>query len=277
MATVTKYMFDRRFDDPEEIAALQAQLSDQAEIEQEGPVEEEEEEEIPTFSQEELDAARAEGFASGKDEGIREAGDALEQRSSETLDVIAEVLNQLFHIQEQENDRIAEDSMNVAVAVVRKLFPDMAARDALGETESLFKTVISRLRTAPSVSIQINDALAETSANRLSRLSERAGFEGQLKIVTSPDTPLGDCQITWGDGGAERNSEALWHDIDAIIAGNVVAPENTAPVENTVAGTTRGGEIAPELETVVEGDHAVNAPDDNLTEPYPLDLGSSHG
>ena len=57
MTAVRKFLFERTFDDvmPEV-------------VEEQEPEEEEPEEVIPTFSEEEVNAAREEGFAAGKEE-----------------------------------------------------------------------------------------------------------------------------------------------------------------------------------------------------------------
>ena len=61
--------------------------------------EEEPEEIIPTFSEEELEQARAEGFEAGKEEGRREAADATEQKLLETIENACTQIGEIYNNQ----------------------------------------------------------------------------------------------------------------------------------------------------------------------------------
>src|SRR3546814_2280324 len=66
------------------------------------------------------------------------------------------------------------------------------------------------VRVAPNLVPEIEQRLKAAVAS--------AGFEGRL--VVAADAALGpaDCGIDWGDGGAERDMDGLWREIDAAIA-----------------------------------------------------------
>ena len=124
MATLTKFTFDLDFDAPK-----LAEEPTTAEAEEEA---EEVEEEIPTFSEEEVEQARAEGFEAGKEVGRKEAADATEQRLLESMDATCAELAKIYNAQADANADIAREMITIAAAISKKMFPDLNNRNALG-------------------------------------------------------------------------------------------------------------------------------------------------
>ena len=54
------------------------------------------EEAVLTFSEDQLNAARNEGYEAGREAGIQEAGDAIETKINESLGAIGSNLDELF-------------------------------------------------------------------------------------------------------------------------------------------------------------------------------------
>ena len=126
MASVTKFTFDLDFDQPEETANAEPDVVEE---------EEEPEEEIPTFSEEELEQARADGFAKGKEQGRKEAAEATEQRLLEAIEKTCGDLASIYNAQAEANREIARETIAIATGIAKKMFPDLNARNALGEVE----------------------------------------------------------------------------------------------------------------------------------------------
>ncbi len=213
MPAAKKFMFDTRFDE-------EPRPEEPAEVVEEEP-EAEEAEEAPTFSQDDVNAARDEGFAAGRDQGVREAAGVTERMTAEALGAVGERLAELFRIQQETNTATAADAVAVAAAVVRKLFPDLSRRNALGEVERLIEDVMDTMMGEPRVTIRVDAELHTALEEHVAGLATRHGFEGQIDVVADPELPAGDCRIEWRNGGAERNSDALWQEIDLIVARNL--------------------------------------------------------
>ena len=62
-------------------------------------------------------------------------------------------------------------------------------------------------------------------------LLPRTGFEGKLVYLGDDTMGASDVRLEWADGGAERNCERQWEEIDALIAralqSNTTAPEKS--------------------------------------------------
>ena len=148
--------------------------------EEEAAKKQEEEEAAPTFSEEELAAAREEAFQSGLQAGRQEVITGIEQQVSATLEVLSATIGQIGEQQSQANDLIARETVELAVAAVRKLFPNLAKRGGKEEVEKFVADIMSRLLEEPHLSIRVSETLAPEIERHFNDLSQQIGFAGKI-------------------------------------------------------------------------------------------------
>ena len=151
--------------------------------------------------------------------------DAAEIRAADALNVIGERLSEVFRIHEQANAETVRGAIAVAAAIARKLFPDLDRRNRLGEVEAIVRTSMERTMAVPRIVVHVNDSLTDDLSARIAVLRSETGFAGELVVAGDPNLQDGDCRIEWKDGGAERDTNALWQEIDEIIKNNLGADE----------------------------------------------------
>ncbi len=178
------------------------------------------------FGEEDLEQARTEGHAAGKEAGAQEAMQTIDQQISQATNAISTQLSALSEVQAQTNERNGREGLEVALSIVRKLFPHLAGRNGLGEIEAVVWDCLERLRNEPRIVIRICDSLLDPVEARLNELVARAGFEGKIVYLSQDDLGPGDVRVEWADGGAERDSEQLWREIDEITA-RIIEPAQT--------------------------------------------------
>ncbi len=220
MSNVKKFTFDLDFDAPEEPEVPEPEVEEEVEPEIV----------VPTFSEEELAEARTEAFAAGKEEGRKEAADATEQRLLESIEKASVHLNDIFARQIEANHEIAREMITISTAIAQKMFPDLNARNALGEVERVVQETLKAVTEEPRIQIMVNPELREPLTDRLATMTHRAGFEGKVFVNPDPSMPLGDCRIEWSNGAAVRDADALWGMIDNIIEHNLHGPEKDEAV-----------------------------------------------
>ncbi|MBT3306901.1 MAG: hypothetical protein HN377_10520 [Alphaproteobacteria bacterium] len=255
MAATRKFLFDRSFD---------GDVPESIEETEEKPEEAEPEVIVPTFSEEEIQAARTESFAKGKEEGISEAAAATERDILAVLQKLDGQFTSLFDAQETAGTSILDSAIAIASGITRKVFPALNEQGALGEIERIVTLAMGKILDEPSVTITIHPDIEAQFGERIGALSVDTGFKGEVLIQTSEDLPAGDCRIEWNSGGAKREAAVLWQEIDEIIERNLSgltdttdeapmpAPEPeleaaTEPVSEEVE--TPGDEQPPEPET----------------------------
>ena len=216
MTAVSKFLFDRSFD-------VHAPLPKEEEL---VVVEDPPEDVVPTFIEDDVNAARRQGFAEGKAEGIRESAVSAEATVTDALAVIGEKLSGLFQFQEEVNATAVRNAVTVATTIARKLFPGLNRLGALGEIEMIVERSMERITDQPRVSIYVGEHLLDALAARMDAITAAAGYRGEVALFADAGTPEGDCRVEWTDGGAERNAAAVWQDIDDIIERNLGVAEH---------------------------------------------------
>ncbi len=203
----------------------------------------------PKFDQEDLERARAEGQASGKEIGAQEAMQSIEQQISQAMNAVSAQLSGLSQAQVESHERQGREALEVALIVVRKIFPHLAGRHGLAEVESVVCDCLQRLRDEPRIVIRVADAVLDQVEARIGELAARAGFEGKVVYLAQDGLSPGDVRVEWADGGAERDSERLWREIEQITA-RVASPDTPKATPKATPEATPEAGAAPN-DTVV--------------------------
>ncbi len=220
MTAVKKFLFDLDFAVAEKPASgKEAEESEK----QEEPEEKEPEEEIPTYSEEEMARTREEGMAAGREVGIKEAADATERRIQDTLQALQGRITELFAIQKEANETVARDAVLIAAAMAQKALPDLNRRNALGEVGLLVERAIETVIDQGRFTVRVNGELHKPLEEKIRDMVAGMEFEDRLSIIADDGIEIGDCLIDWGDGGVNRNFNAILKNVDAIFEANMNA------------------------------------------------------
>ncbi len=168
---------------------------------------------------------RAIGFAEGHGAGAEEMRQSLEQYIAETL----ELLRQQFEVGNAQIDVIRQDferqAVELAVALIRRLMPETAARHGLVEIETRIAAALSELTDEPRVLVRVNPQHHADLAQRLEALKAGTGYDGRLALVSDASLDLSDVRLEWQAGGAERLERNLWSMVDAAMV-RIIGGEN---------------------------------------------------
>ena len=166
----------------------------------------------PTITATAHQAALAEAQAQGYREGLSALEAQLkteaERKVAAAFARIAEALEQLARSIGAVEGRFEAESVEVAVAVARKLAPQLIAREPLAEIAALAKECFGELLKAPHIVVRVNEALYASAREHLEDIARARGFEGRLVVLGEPDIQPGDCRIEWADGGLKRDRAA---------------------------------------------------------------------
>lgn len=218
MAAAEPFLFEVSFDE-EDLARAEAEAAEelaarQAELAQP-------EEDMPTFTEEQVDAARQEGYEAGRDAGVKETADAIEAKINDALGVIGNQFGDLFKRQALDTASTFTNAANIAVAIARKCFPYLNDTHGFPEIERMVREVLTEVLEEPRVIIHINPDLKEALDDRVATLAKESNFEGQIIVLEADDIAPGDCRITWSSGTAERDVPGTLDKIDQIVQANL--------------------------------------------------------
>ena len=161
-----------------------------------------------------LTEAEANGFRKGFAAAEAEASADARRRNTAALDRIASTTEALARTLDAVEARLEAETVEVAVAVGRKLATELVSREPMIEIASLATECFKQLVTTPHVVIRVHDSLHEFARDQINEIARHRGFEGRLVVLAEPDIAPGDCRIEWADGGLNRDKSAT----DTVIA-----------------------------------------------------------
>lgn len=192
------------------------------------PKPEEEKPPEPTFSRDELEAARQDGYAHGHAAGSKEAAAAVEADIARLVAVIGERLPVLSEDQAAANQRLLQDGARLATTIARKILPAFSARHGMEEIAALVSQCLQTLIDQPKITVRVAPPNIEAVRAHLDTAASASAFDG--RFLVEPETTMGpsDCRILWQGGGLERREADIWRQVDAATENYLGGlPKNT--------------------------------------------------
>jgi flagellar assembly protein FliH len=216
MSSARKFLFDFSFDAPEPPPDPQIAEAAAAEATREA----------------ELAALREAAFAEGRMVGVAEAASRAEAQSAAALERIEANVARLLAARAELAAAVERQAMELLLEMGRRVVPALARRNGLEEIAAMVALCLREAADEPRVVLRVADANFENLRERAGRIGESAGFAGKIVILADEALQAGDCRVEWADGGAERDAQRTWREIDAAM---MRALESSAK-----AGTHRG-------------------------------------
>lgn len=264
------FLFDYSFDDGAD-EARQAEEDARLQAEQDAV-----ENAPPTFSEEELLAARAEAHALGRQEGMADAMASIEQQVAGTLDAVFARVPKVFEEHAVWVRQMEADALRLATTMMRKLAPELTRDNELPEVEMVIREAFGYLTEQPKVMIRVAGPIEAALQDKVQLMAGRVGYEGQVVLIGDPELALDDCRISWQAGAVERALDETWHQIDDLIDRALQgAPMRTqsadaAPtVETAELDTAHAGSEHQETEAVSDEPDAA-PPIEDMPEELPM-------
>ncbi len=220
MAALRKFTFDRVFDKPPPVLAP---IPDAVETAAKAPEAAPETPAPPTFSEEDMAAARDEAFAQGREAGVKEMSESLERETRDALVATESALRELMWSQSAIATSATEGAIRIAKTAIRRLLPALAARDPLAEIEHLVGQAMSLVQGEAILNIYVNDRLLEPISARLRTLAAAEGFGDRITVHPLASIAPGDVRVEWGNGGIGRDMATIEKAIEEIVTRSLPA------------------------------------------------------
>ena len=190
-----------------------------------------------TFSEAEIEAARQDGFAAGREAALAEHLQSAEHRLTELLQQVTQRTAALGDAADDAVTDLTGEVLDIAMLAVRKVLPATAAANGLSEIEGLVRSCLSDLRAEPRVAVRLHVEALQSLQPRLEDLAASTGFDGKLVLLADDDLAPTDCTVLWADGGATRRVDDITTAVDAAIE-RFRAQDGAAPTTGVAQGDT---------------------------------------
>jgi len=180
----------------------------------------------PMFTEAEMqgacDVARRQGEEAGAARGRNEAVAAFDKQVVATLGTIAQQTAAIAKGIAAEA-QAAGKSVDLALAIVRKLHPALVERQGMAEIEAVLNQCLESLKQEPRLVAYVHSARLDALQERLAQLSASSGFEGRVVLIGDDEMGQSDCRVEWADGGVEREAGRIWRAIEETLTRYVAA------------------------------------------------------
>ena len=169
------------------------------------------------YTRNEIDATREAALAEGRAAGLSEAAKAAESLTAVSLATIAKGVGALLTTQDAATFDTQRRAMAAIHAILAKVFPGLAAKDALGEVEAFATKCLHEIIDEPRVVLRVANEIYAPLRERLDALAASSGYAGRIVLIADDAIAAGDARIEWADGGAERDLASQSAQITALL------------------------------------------------------------
>ena len=186
--------------------------------------EEIEEEILPSFSTEQLEAAERAGFEKGFEQGYASALAEFKNETYvrdnavlKTMETIEQTLRGVNDAHSRFLEAQKAPLARLAIGIAKKVAGDAVTANPSAEVEPLIKRCLAMLVEEPKVSIHVHQSMMKPIEEKIEKITAANSFMGDVIVMEDANLVAGDCRIEWKNGSAERNTKALWQNIESMI------------------------------------------------------------
>jgi len=197
----------------------------------------------PTFTEDDLEAAKAVAHAQGKSEGVREERAKREQLLADNLKLISEKLEHLFAEELYREKQYEEESLRLALEIIAQLSPSLIERFGKEELKKLLKDVMETQSEQTEIRIEVHPDYAGDIDQFIENLWYQNDNAPRCKVVANTEIELGGCALSWKDGGMVREPSKMVHQIKSsiedLLVNTILAPRKQPTTQTKPAETPK--------------------------------------
>ncbi len=209
----------------------------------------------PTFSEDDLEAAKAIAHSQGVAQGRTEEKEQRESFIAQHLNNIAEKLSSVFADETYRERQYEEEALKLGLKIIDLLAPSLNSRLGEEALKNALSSVLKRQSEQSEIRIEVNPESATEIDEYLETIWTDKDRAPRYKVLANSELEKGGCQINWTDGGSIRNPEKTAESIKEAIEGLLVeqvmskpnAPltieENNAIKEKESSDSLKGSEL----------------------------------
>lgn len=207
----------------------------------------------PTFSEEELEAAKKqaadEAYQKGMADGQKAEQEKQDQHIASLLTQIDEKLPNLTAAA-QENKKIFEQSAHQLVHIIlTKLLPSVISDKAESTIIDSINHILAGGQNLDNININVHPDHENAIQQHISTLSNA----DEITLTSSDTIPIGNCDITWKNGGAKLDLQTIQDTINNILQENTPQTEEK-PENNPPSGEIEDSPPPPECDKLPKDD-----------------------
>jgi flagellar assembly protein FliH len=127
------------------------------------------------------------------------------------------------------------------MAATRALFPRLAAEHGMDEIEAVVAQCLELARHEPAIVFKFHPDTLELASGPLEDMAAARAYAGKLVLLADAKMARDGCAAEWADGGADRDSNAVLKQIEALVA-EAIGGTTDDETDNANSGRPRPAE-----------------------------------
>lgn len=194
MTTTRPFVFDKDFD--ENIIVIEHPIP-----------------EVPTFSEDELAAAKEIAYRQGVEEGKRMKQSEIDAQLLQTLTGFEGELVKFIDAESQKRREVQRDAAELAKTIALKICIAESEKNSIDRVVTCLDSFTKMLLDKPKINICVHPDLIESLSARIQHM-----IEGNMAQVIMDDSlNILDCRFSWQEGGADVILQNTLQQIDSYI------------------------------------------------------------
>ncbi len=182
------------------------------------------EEEVITFSEEEVQAKEKEahdkGYGEGYAEGYEKAKAEAEQMHDALLSEINNRLMILLSDNKQQEDASDNRIIEISQNVIQKLVPILEAKMAQKLVKEFLEKNFASFKDEDKLAFYFHPEVLPFVQEEIAKLANKNDFEGKISLHKDESMLPSDCRVEWESGGVERNGRQMLEKANKILEAN---------------------------------------------------------
>lgn len=180
----------------------------------------------PSFNEDQLQQARLDakklGYNEGFLAGMAQAQTEFDSKNQQAQDALIGIGAQVTQLAETYNDVIMRESFEVselALVIARKVAAEALDARSVDVIAALVARCLPVIYNRPKLVIELHPDVLPQAEPKLKEYLTAQGFEGYVQFRDNPALSVSDVRVDWATGLAERSTDALWKQVESVIAG----------------------------------------------------------
>jgi flagellar assembly protein FliH len=178
----------------------------------------------PTFSLEEMQAAKASAEKKGYEEGIAaglaQAATEQAKRNDATRAVMEQMGHEFQMLRAGYDALLAQQGKEVSqlvFTIARQIAGDALDRRSHLMIEAMIARCLPSVLLKPRVVVEVHPDMLDQVQGQIITLFREASYDGDFVVRAGAQIAKHDLRVDWLSGYAERNTEALWQEVDRLL------------------------------------------------------------
>ncbi len=191
----------------------------------------------PTFTEDDLEAAKAVAHNQGKAEGQRDEHAKREQYLADNLKKIGESFESLFAAELYREKQYEEEFIRLSLQILEQLAPTLVNQFGQDTLKQIIKETLETQADQSEIRIEVHPDYAADIDQFIETIWSNNDNAPRCKVVANTNIELGGCALSWKDGGMVRRpsqlAEKIKFTLETLLKNDSEpSPDNIARDEN---------------------------------------------